>query len=474
MGISIKDAPLVEQLTGGEKMPLSDGSGLPKSATAEQIKEYANEGMATEQWTEGKLKGKVDNVDGKQLSTEDFTTLLKQKLDGLSNYDDTAIQASVSKLRTDLDTLVSGDTTNAIETFNEIIAFLDGLEDTGDLASIIASIERQIGEKQDKLISGTNIKTVNGQSLLGSGNIVIEGGGGSGTVDLTGYATESWVNGKLTAKVDKVEGKQLSTEDFTTALKEKLESLENYNDEEISGAIETLRSDFDTLVSGDTSSAIESFNEVVAFLAGLEDTGTLEGIVAAIQQNIAAKQDKIDDLETIREGAALGATAIQEHQDISGLLSKTEATDTYQPKGDYAEKDEIITVTDGDGTKYLADDGTYKEVDALPEGGTAGQVLTKTEEGAAWSDPSSGAGFVAQTDEPEDTSLLWVDTDDNTDETDSIIGVDAYMSDTSVNPVQNAVVKQYIDSRMVAVTEEEYEALGDSVNSDGVLYLITE
>lgn len=33
---------------------------------------------------------------------------------------------------------------------------------------------------QDKLVSGTNIKTINGQSLLGGGNITIEGGGGSG------------------------------------------------------------------------------------------------------------------------------------------------------------------------------------------------------------------------------------------------------------------------------------------------------
>ena len=32
---------------------------------------------------------------------------------------------------------------------------------------------------QDKLVSGTNIKTVNNQSLLGSGNINISGGGGS-------------------------------------------------------------------------------------------------------------------------------------------------------------------------------------------------------------------------------------------------------------------------------------------------------
>lgn len=187
---------------------------------------------------------KVDKVDGKQLSTEDFTTLLKQKLDGLSNYDDTEISQAVSKLRADLDALLSGDTTTAIKTFNEVIAFLDGLEDTEDLASIIASIELQIAVKgtyskpssgipksdlasdvqtslgkadtalqsvpseyvteselgqkgyattsyvntnlntfdknlngkQDKLVSGTNIKTINGESILGGGNIVIEGG----------------------------------------------------------------------------------------------------------------------------------------------------------------------------------------------------------------------------------------------------------------------------------------------------------
>lgn len=34
--------------------------------------------------------------------------------------------------------------------------------------------------KQDKLVSGTNIKTINGTSILGSGNITISGGGSSG------------------------------------------------------------------------------------------------------------------------------------------------------------------------------------------------------------------------------------------------------------------------------------------------------
>ena len=40
--------------------------------------------------------------------------------------------------------------------------------------------------KQDKLVSGENIKTINNQSILGSGNITIEGGSGSSiTIDQT-------------------------------------------------------------------------------------------------------------------------------------------------------------------------------------------------------------------------------------------------------------------------------------------------
>lgn len=38
-------------------------------------------------------------------------------------------------------------------------------------------IYEELGDKQDALVSGTNIKTINNQSILGSGNITIEGGG---------------------------------------------------------------------------------------------------------------------------------------------------------------------------------------------------------------------------------------------------------------------------------------------------------
>jgi hypothetical protein len=37
-----------------------------------------------------------------------------------------------------------------------------------------------VGGKQDSLVSGSNIKTINGESIVGSGNITIPGGSSSG------------------------------------------------------------------------------------------------------------------------------------------------------------------------------------------------------------------------------------------------------------------------------------------------------
>jgi hypothetical protein len=50
----------------------------------------------------------------------------------------------------------------------------------------------EVNSKQNQLVSGTNIKTINGESILGSGNIEIKGG----SADLEGYATEQWVEDK--------------------------------------------------------------------------------------------------------------------------------------------------------------------------------------------------------------------------------------------------------------------------------------
>lgn len=70
-----------------------------------------------------------------------------------------------------------------------------------------------LADYQEKLVSGTNIKTVNGQSLLGEGNIVIEGGGGGSSITIDSALSSisenavqnKVVKGALDAKADKTE-----------------------------------------------------------------------------------------------------------------------------------------------------------------------------------------------------------------------------------------------------------------------------
>lgn len=47
------------------------------------------------------IANKVDKVEGKGLSTEDFTTELKTKLEGLNNYDDTEIKEDIAEIQTE-------------------------------------------------------------------------------------------------------------------------------------------------------------------------------------------------------------------------------------------------------------------------------------------------------------------------------------------------------------------------------------
>lgn len=57
-----------------------------------------------------------------------------------------------------------------------------------------AEARQDILNKQDTLVSGTNIKTINNQSILGSGNIDIQGGGGGGSssATITYFDSSTW------------------------------------------------------------------------------------------------------------------------------------------------------------------------------------------------------------------------------------------------------------------------------------------
>ena len=61
-----------------------------------------------------------------------------------------------------------------------------------------AAIASAVATKQDTLASGTNIKTINGSSILGSGNLTISGGGGAGG-DMFKADYDSNADGKVDA-----------------------------------------------------------------------------------------------------------------------------------------------------------------------------------------------------------------------------------------------------------------------------------
>lgn len=64
------------------------------------------------------------------------------------------------------------------------------------------------------------------------------------TIDMSAYYTKSEVDNLLGGKVDKVTGKQLSTEDYTTAEKTKLAGLSNYDDTALSGRVSAIEADY--------------------------------------------------------------------------------------------------------------------------------------------------------------------------------------------------------------------------------------
>lgn len=152
------------------------------------------------------------------------------------------------------------------------------------------------------------------------------------------YKTGSQIATILLDYVQKVEGKGLSTEDFTTELKQKLQGLTNYNDTELQSKVTSLQSQLNTLLSGDASSAIESFNEIVAFLSGVEDTETLEGIIAGIGQQITNVQNSIptklsqlqNDDNTVKDASYVHTDnnySNTEKQNVSDSLRLKEYTD---------------------------------------------------------------------------------------------------------------------------------------------------
>lgn len=102
----------------------------------------------------------------------------------------------------------------------------EGLVSKDELNETKKELTDKIDKKQDILVSGTNIKTINGESLLGEGNIEIQGGGGTGSTEV--YVDEITItkdeNNVLSAKLDQASG--VTSFEYSVNLNDRLLKIE--------------------------------------------------------------------------------------------------------------------------------------------------------------------------------------------------------------------------------------------------------
>lgn len=160
------------------------------------------------------------------------------------------------------------------------------------LTTRVEGVETSMDGKQDLLVSGTNIKTINNQSILGEGNIEITGG----DVDLTNYYTKTEADGKF------------STKDELTAV----ETVANNADTKADAAISRIESvetamgnKQDTLVSGTNIKTINSQSILGSgdlAISGVSDEQAQEiAKIPTLETEIAQKANA-SDVPTVQNG----------------------------------------------------------------------------------------------------------------------------------------------------------------------------
>lgn len=326
---------------------------------------------------------KVDKVEGKQLSTEDFTTTLKNKLNSLNNYDDTEINEVVNTLREDFDTLVSGDTSTAIKSFNDIIAFLNGIEDSESLDSIIASIQQQIAGKMDNVtlaavaISG-DYDDLNNKPIIPSA-VTESTVSGWGFTKNAGTITEVTVNEESVGNSGKVNIPKASTSRYGVVklTNETGSTSTSYaaTANAVKKAYDLADSKQDKVVSAGGTAKID-WNNDIDNVPGIMDSG--DNI--DFNKPISIADGFFFDSDNSALGGRLTFGNAGIHYEILGIAI-----------GDLPATMDIIHT--GDGTKFLSDDGTYKAVGGGSGGGKEYVKVTLSEGGLVFMDYAESDNF---------------------------------------------------------------------------------
>lgn len=294
------------------------------------------------------------------------------------------------------------------------------------------------------------------------------------TEQISGKADKTYVDSKLDTKVDKEEGKGLSSTDFTSAEKSKLARLNGYVVNIADNMVPTAEfgritysfKNEQTGVNGSTQSKVieipaattsaaglitaEGFNKLTGLPTSEEidqKINTAVGSVYRVKGSVAnynalpAENVSIGDVYNLEDtGANYVATSttpdwdkLSETVDLNGYLTKTDAASTYQPKGNYLTSvpEEYVTETELNAKGYATTTQVNTKLDSSAY--TAADVLSKvkTVDGvgsgldADLLDGKHGNEYALKTDisdevyisegtQPDGEQEIWVDLSDNT------------------------------------------------------------
>lgn len=313
-----------------------------------------------------------NNISGKPEDIVNITERLASKLDTATYNSEKSSFATKDELNSKAD--ASAITDMATQTWvqnqsyltevpsnyvtdSELTEGLAGKQDKGDYAlksdlNTLATKEElatkadtsALSSKQNTLVSGTNIKTINGETILGSGNLVIQSG------------TSNW---------DDIQGKPQFAEVATSG---------NYNDLINKPTIP----DVSGLATKQEIADMETKSNAAATYATKSEIPSLEGYLTetVASETYATKQALGNKLDT--------ATYNSEK---ASFETKENAAATYQVKGDYATKQEIAgkqdTLVSGTNIKTINGNSVLGAGDiTIQAGGTVDTAMSDTSENA--------------------------------------------------------------------------------------------
>ena len=154
-----------------------------------------------------KLSGKTYNI--QDLNATKTVELTQAQYDELSPKDPNTFYVITDATAGDLSNYYTKSETSGATEISTALASKADTATTYTKTETDNAITAATSTKQDTLVSGTNIKTINNESILGSGNITIQGGGSVDQTIISG-STNAVAGGAVYTQLDGLKLKKIT------------------------------------------------------------------------------------------------------------------------------------------------------------------------------------------------------------------------------------------------------------------------